>query len=166
MQAEKWRKLPLSLAIMLSRPSAATGKTGKWPVHVEMPPETCNQATGQLWGSWGIYFSNSKGLLFYSVFLSFSFTFSVMHDGGGIFKPFSLDTKTIFRNAQKKFSSATPSFLLMHFFLFTAIMCVAESLLKWNLSQSWCSSSCVCFCVVVCLCVHASVIHRREHTSA
>lgn len=27
--------------------------TGKWPAPAAVPPETCNQATGQFWGLWG-----------------------------------------------------------------------------------------------------------------
>lgn len=50
LRISKQRKLPLSLAIMLNRLTAVTVRTGNWPALTEMPPEACNQATGQLWG--------------------------------------------------------------------------------------------------------------------
>lgn len=80
-QAGYWRflsgkKLPLSLAIMLNRLTAATVRTGNWPARIEMPPEACNQATGQLWGSWGVYFQTTRDYMFT---LSFSFLVSHSH---------------------------------------------------------------------------------------
>lgn len=32
--------------------TGASVRAGNWPAHIEMPAEACNQATGQLWGSW------------------------------------------------------------------------------------------------------------------
>lgn len=79
---------------------------------------------------------NSKGLHIYSVFLvlALSFTFSLTHfqtTGEAFFlKSFLLDTEKAFRSEQKGFSSARPSFPLIHFYrvpLCTAIICMVET---------------------------------------
>lgn len=46
--------------------------TGKWPAPATVPPETCNQATGQLWGLWGVFFQTPREYMFtFSSFLIF-----------------------------------------------------------------------------------------------
>lgn len=46
--------------------------TGKWPAPAAVPPEMCYQATGQLWGLWGLYFWTARDCIFtFSSFLVF-----------------------------------------------------------------------------------------------
>lgn len=46
--------------------------TEKWPAPAAVPPEMCNQATGQLWGLWGVYFQTAWDDIFtFSSFLVF-----------------------------------------------------------------------------------------------
>lgn len=46
--------------------------TEKWPAPAAVPPEMCNQATGQLWGLWGVYFQTARDDIFtFSSFLVF-----------------------------------------------------------------------------------------------
>lgn len=47
----------------------STASAGKWPAPVAVPPEMCNQATGQLWGimgGWGggVYFQIARDNIF------------------------------------------------------------------------------------------------------
>lgn len=102
----KRRKLPLSLVIMLNRMTAATVRTGNWPALTEMPPEACNQATGQLWGPWGVHFQAARDYIF-----TLSFSFLLFHShfhshthrrrGRHFLKSFIQDTETAFRSEQK-----------------------------------------------------------------
>lgn len=99
----KQSKLPLSLAIMLNRVTAATVRTGNWPALIEMPPEACNQATGQLWGPWGGTSPDSKGLHIYCLSrcrsLIHIFTCTLTDVGGGTFE--ILYTETAFRDEER-----------------------------------------------------------------
>lgn len=116
----KRRKLPLSLAIMLSRLTLRLSEQG-----TGLLPLRCLQrhVTRQL-GNYGDhegYISEQRGttyLLCLSRSCSFihTLTHTLTDDGGGIFsKSFILDTETAFRSEQRGFSSTGPSFPLINF---------------------------------------------------
>lgn len=85
---EDFLKLPSSLAVLLHRMTVRTGKVAL--CSLRWPPEACNQATGQLWGSRGVYRHTARDYMFTLPFLVLVFhshfhSHTHTHTRGGIF---------------------------------------------------------------------------------
>lgn len=64
---EDFSKLPSPSAVLLHRMTVRTGKVAL--CSLRWPPEACNQATGQLWGSRGAYRQTARDYMFTLPFL-------------------------------------------------------------------------------------------------
>lgn len=83
---EDFLKLPSPLAVLLHRMTVRTRKVAL--CSLRWPPEACNQATGQLWGSRGVYRQTARDYMFTLPFLVLVFHshfHSHTHTRGGIF---------------------------------------------------------------------------------